>query len=156
MTDFRVTGADQLARAGRALRAQGEAGKGQRKELFKAIQRATRPLKDDVKQAALRDLPRRGGLNRAVASSKITTRTRTGGRNVGVRIVAAGKTVRDLRSLDRGRLRHPVFGNREVWVNQAIRPGWFTRPLEEGAPAVRRELIAAMHTVVRDLTRRSR
>lgn len=43
-----------------------------------------------------------------------------------------------MRDLDRGRLRHPVFGNRKVWVNQRIPAGMFSKAAEkEGAPLVR-------------------
>jgi hypothetical protein len=40
-----------------------------------------------------------------------------------------GKKI-DLQSLDRGRLRHPLFGNRRYWYMQAVRPGWFTSAVE--------------------------
>ncbi len=35
----------------------------------------------------------------------------------------------DLRSLDRGRLRHPLFGNREHWYNESVPRGWWTLSL---------------------------
>jgi hypothetical protein len=37
----------------------------------------------------------------------------------------------DTARTDRGTLRHPVFGNREVWVNQPVKLGWWSRPVEE-------------------------
>lgn len=160
MPDFEVRGADQLARAARALKAQGTSGNGIRKELLRGIRASTKPLIIDVKQSAVTDLPHEGGLNKTVAfDSRFATRTRTSGSQVGVRIVATSKVVRDLEAMDRGELRHPVraTGPRKswVWVEQRIRPGWFSRPLRDGAPTVRKELLRAMERVVHDVTRRS-
>ncbi len=153
LADFRITGAASLAKAASVLKAQGDAAG--RKELLKGIQQATKPLKADVKRSAQTSLPRRGGLNQAVAASTFSTRTRTTGKSVGVRLVVKGRRVRDVAATDRGRLRHPVFGS-DVWVTQSITPGWFTRPLEAGAPAVRRELVASMERVVREIGRKTR
>lgn len=154
--DYRVTGADQIARAARALKEQGPSGVAGRKELLRAIQAGTKELKADVKASARSSLPSGGGLNEVIARSPISTRTRTTGNSVGVRIVASGKPLRDIESTDRGRLRHPVFGNRRAWVNQTIPAGWFTRPLQDGAPTVRKHLLTAMEQIVRNITRSSR
>lgn len=151
--DVRITGADQLGDLGKRLRSAGEDGKGLRKELYRGINRATKPAKADAKAAAARELPQRGGLARLVASSRFSTRTRTGGRNVGVSIVAKGTAVR---TTDRGFLRHPVFGNREVWVTQRVDPGWFTETLQKSAPKVRREVLDAMRDVAEQIARGGR
>lgn len=45
------------------------------------------------------------------------------------------------RLMNRGRWRHPVFGNRDVWVEQ--RPGnrgWFTDTLNAKRPAIRKAI----------------
>jgi len=157
MGDFGVRGAAQVERAAKALKMQGEAGKGLRKEMLRTIQTTTKPLREGLKGSARSTLPKRGGLAATVAGSGISTRTRTTGSKVGVRIVATGgKKVRDIRATDRGRLRHPVFGNPTTWVDQAITPGWWSKPLAAFAPKVRRELLAAMERVNRDIARRSR
>jgi hypothetical protein len=148
--ELRISGADQLGNLSKRLRAAGEDGKGLRKELYRGIQRTTKPLKADARQAATQQLPSRGGLAAQVAKSKLSTRTRGGGRNVGVRIVANGDAAR---STDRGVVAHPVFGNRGVWVRQVVLPGWFTDTMRAGAPAVRKELLQAMSIVARQVTR---
>jgi hypothetical protein len=150
--ELEIRGANQLAQVSKALKAQGEAGKGARKELYKAIQRGTKQLKKDVQANALAELPHRGGLAATVASSKLATKTRGGGQGVGVKIVATGKKVSDLKSMDKGKLRHPVYG-RGAWVMQSVPPGWFTKPLEEGADVVRKELLRAMDDVIRAIER---
>ena len=148
--DLRIRGAEQLGDLSKRLRAAGEDGKGLRRELLKGIQRATKPLKADAKRAAGSKLPQSGGLAAEVARAKFTTRTRTGGRNVGVTILAKGDVVR---SSDRGRIRHPVFGNRSAWVTQDVTPGWFTETMQDSAPKVRGEILEAMQDVARRIAR---
>src|SRR5882757_3447026 len=130
---MKVTGADRLARLGAALKDAGD--KDMRRELFKAMQRAAKPMKAAARTAAREHLPRRGGLGERVAGSKFSAKTSASGKNPGLRIIGAGDL--DLPALDRGRVRHPVFGNRHNWVNQQIPVGWFTNAMNEKAPAVR-------------------
>lgn len=148
--NVRIEGADQLERVGRQLKELGD--KDLRKELFRGFNRATKPLKIAVRTSAELRLPKRGGLNRFVAASRLSTRTRVSGKNVGVRIVAA-KRGSDVEAIDRGRLRHPVFGNRRVWVTQQITPGWFTVPLVAGERTVQRELLQVIDDIERGLSR---
>lgn len=149
MTDVRITGADQLADLSRALRTVGaDERKGLRRELYRGIMRATKPLKKAAQDSAHANLPQRGGLAARVGKSKFRTKTTGGGQNVGVRITSSGGS-----GLDRGRLRHPVFGNRSVWVTQQVEPEWFTRPMRAGAPAVQREILQAMDDVAAKIAR---
>lgn len=142
--ELSVEGSHDLERVARRLKraAAGEL----RKELYRGINRAVKPMKQAAKDAADRELPQRGGLNKFVASSKFGTRTRGFGRSPGVSITAK-KSGHDLRSLDRGRLRHPLFGNRRFWYQQPVRAGWWTQTLNDEAPLVRRELIRVLDDV---------
>lgn len=128
--------ADKLVLLAHATKALGDTQL--RKELLSGLQRAARPLKAAAAAGAASRLPRGGHLNDRVARSKFTARTRTTPRTAGVRIVGAGNL--DLRSLDRGRVRHPVFGHRKTWVNQHVTPGWFTDAMQKGSPIVRAEI----------------
>lgn len=146
--DIVVRGAEDIAAVSKALRAMDD--KELRREFHRGINRATKPLKEDAKANARATLPRRGGLNNFVAKTSLSTRTRSG-QNPGVRIVAqktkkAGRKS-DVNAIDRGRLRHPVFGNRKVWVTQTVTPGWFTKPMENGAERVRKELLGVLDDV---------
>jgi hypothetical protein len=85
-----------------------------------------------------------------VARSKFRVKTRSAGRSPGVRVTAVGVDARVDRT---GKVRHPVYGNRRVWVTQQVKPGWFTDPMEAGAPAVRRELLVVIATVARKVER---
>lgn len=147
--DVQVVGADQLGAIADELKRTGNTEL--RRDLYRGIQRSTKPLRQDVQQAARDKLPRRGKLNEWVAESKFSTRTR-GGKNPGVRITS-GKRGHDMRAIDRGRLRHPVFGNKKVWVTQQVTPGWFSQTLADGAPAVRRELVKVLEDVAERIAR---
>lgn len=155
-----VEGAWQLKVLSRHLKEAGPEGKGLRKELLKEIRKAVEPAKDAARASAAADLPHRGGLAALIAGSKFTSRTKLGGRDVGVIISARHRKTGGrpgmiaLKAMDRGRLRHPVFGNRKVWVTQAVRPGWFTRPMEATAPAVRRDVLDAMEKTAEKIVRR--
>lgn len=154
MAGIEIEGADQLRDLARALKAAGN--KDLKRELLKAAQRSTKPVKAEVAASARRRLPSRGGLNVWVASTKVQTKTRTSGRNVGVTI--AGRPGRrmtptsDVRAINRGRVRHPTYGHRP-WVTQAVRPGFWDEvmegPLTERA---QREFTAAMDRIAKQLT----
>lgn len=145
--DVRITGADNLATLAKELKRIGD--NDLRKEMLRGIRTATKPMVAAAKESAHDELPKAGGLNEIVARSKFSTRTRTAGRSPGVRVVAASGI--NVGSIDRGRLRHPVFGNREAWVTQQVKPGWFTDAMNAHADEVRRELMAALERVARQV-----
>lgn len=150
--DVQIQATRELESVARRLKRAGDADL--RRELLRGINRAVRPLKQAVQDAAVRELPKRGGLNRWVADSKFGSRTRaTAGRDARVTITTK-KAGHDIRAIDRGRLRHPVFGNRTTWVNQEVKPGWFTRTVSDGSPIVRRELERVIDDVARKIGRR--
>ena len=136
-----IRGAHQLGALSKALRSAGDGGKGLRRDLYRGIQRSTKEPKAAATRTAASELPQRGGLAAEVARAKVSTRTRGGGRNVGVRIEAKGKY---LRSTDRGLIRK----------TQRVPAGWFTQTMQESAPGVRREIQQAMQSTA-DAIRRS-
>jgi hypothetical protein len=111
---------------------------------------AAKPMVDAAKESARENLPHSGGLNTYVADgAKIAARNRVSvARSVGVRIVATEGGV-NLTRMDKGVVRHPVYGNRSVWVNQDIASGWFTKPLNERAPVAQAEIVMAMNIIGR-------
>lgn len=144
--DIQVNGAEQLAALAKRLRQAGN--RDLRNELNRGLRRAARPLIADARAHARRTLPQRGGLNEVIARSKFRVSVRTG-RDPGVRIIAKGH---DARLDTRGRLRHPVFGHRDIpWPEQKITPGWFHVPMRAGARHVRRELLKAISEVAKKI-----
>jgi len=138
--DVRIRGAEQLAALSKRCKAAGEQGKGFRKEVLRGIQRSTKAPKAETTRVAGSELPQRGGLAAEVARAKLSTRTRSTGKNVGVQIIAKGKYIR---STDRGFIRG----------TQRVPEGWFTETMQNAAPSVRKEIIDAMESVARQIAR---
>lgn len=123
-------------------KAAAELHKAGRKELQsqirKSVTESTKPFRRKVKQAALDALPAKGGLNRWAAVTP-TAKTEFRGSEVSMRIqMRKGK--HDLESLDKGKARHPVFGNRGAWVTQSVRAGWFTKTVESESNEIRSQV----------------
>lgn len=108
------------------------------------IKVACEPVKGAIKSSALANLPHSGGLNQWVAASRVINTlirsTYTAG--VSVRVSLKGHDIRDL---DSGSIRKPVFGNRKVWRPQEITSGFASTPLKALRPAV----VAACMTAAR-------
>lgn len=85
-----------------------------------------------------------------VDKSVRTTRNPT----VSLRVWAMGKVVeRDVEALDDGRLRHPVYGNRDVWRTTSRPPGLVSQPWSEAEDDIVRAVDDALDQIVRDLER---
>lgn len=151
MAGIEIQGAEKFERVAKALKKVGD--KELRKELYSALNRATKPMRANAKKSAQQRLPRTGGLNKRVARARMSTKRSTG-KNPGVKIVARGMD--QLSLIDQGHVRHPVWGNRGRWVNQPIpdAEGWFTEPMREGAPEARREIVKALDDVAGKLAKK--
>lgn len=143
--EIELRGADQLVELAKRLR---QAPKELRSELYKGINRAAKPLKNEVKQSARDRLPKRGGLNKRVAATKIATKRRITGGGAGVRLI--GTSGYDIGSINRGRVRHKTFGHRP-WVNQTVPKGFWTDPLTKGSSQVQQEIQEVMDMVAKQL-----
>jgi hypothetical protein len=108
-----------------------------------------KPMVPAVRESAATTLPRGGGLAALIAGSKFGVRTRLSSRSLGVKIV--GASPHNIAAMNRGRLRHPVYGH-DVWVTQQVEPGWFDKPLQKRAPAVRSGIKKALDDTGRRLT----
>lgn len=158
VAEIRITGAEQMRRLGIELKAQGEEGKGLRRELLAAMRIAGKPLVEATRASAMANLPKAGGLNEWVASSNIAARNSLTGSRVGTKVVAkkpgGRKGSHDLEASDAGQIRHPVYGR---WLKnqptQDIPPGWFTKPLLAAAPEVQVALLMALTITEEKLAR---
>jgi hypothetical protein len=150
-------GAEQFYALARRLKEADE--KDLRRELYRGLNRAMKPLTAAVRQSAVDVLPRKGGLGAEIARSKMRTQRRTGTRSAGIKLIVTGTGAgsmgreRDIAALDRGRARHPLFGNRGHWYLQAVHPGWFSRPTDNSRPAVQEQLLIAMQDVADKIDR---
>jgi len=107
------------------------------RDINDALKEAARPLLGKAAAAARTSLPQRGGLAASVgrASFKVSVTQR------GVRIVAKGSGVG---GSNRGTISHPVFGNRDRWVKQPVKPGWFDDEMTASAPDVKPDVVAVI------------
>jgi hypothetical protein len=97
------------------------------------------------------------GLRAAVArATRVETST---GRNPGVRLrTNIGQMPANQRKLpvhlNTGRWRHPVHGNREVWVTQTAAPrGWFSRATKDHGPKVRNAAVEVVTATIAQLAK---
>lgn len=145
MADFEIRGGDDLKRVARELKA---AGDGQlRRDLLRGIRESVKPGIPEVRASAASTLPKRGGLADRVAGQQYAVRTSLAAGRVSV----LGKGMKELIDIDKGKLRHPLFGNREKWIGQSVEPGFFTKPLEARGPSIRTAVLKVISDVARKI-----
>jgi hypothetical protein len=143
---YRVTGVRGFTALARRLRQMDNPEL--KKRFYSGINRAAKPLIPAVRRSAATRLPKRGGLAKKIAGSSITTKRRMTGNAAGVRIV--GMNGYDIGSINRGRVRHLVYG-KTPWVNQSVKPLFWDEPMEQGAPAAKQALERVMRDVVKEI-----
>lgn len=149
MIDVEIRGGEDVAALVRRIKAHADA-KAIRSELTKSLNRSTKPIRAAMKADIAPALPSRGGLAALVqAKASLTTSVRSR-LTAGVSIRARHRAY-DLRRLNAGMVRHPVFGDRETWVTQTagITPGFLDKAFESGAADARREIQRAMDDIAR-------
>jgi len=144
--DFEIRGAGELEKLAKRLKDTG--GNDLKKELLRGIREANKPTIAKVKKSAAENLPRRGGLAAKVAKEPIGTRTRLTGNSAGVTI-----SRKRGRGLNAGRLRKPLFGNRDRWYDQPVAKDWFNKPIEDDATQIRNGLQKVMQDVAAKIAR---
>jgi hypothetical protein len=152
-----------LAALTRAIRAE-EDGKQLRKELARDMREALKPgaaeAKSSIMSLSSAGLPTAPALRSSVAK-KIRPEVKLGGRWSGARVKAfKTKNVRNFpnapKRLNRaGGWRHPVFGLREVWVQQHGKVDWFDRAFEGREGQYRAAVEAAMENMARRIASRA-
>lgn len=148
--EVRITGLDDVAKLARDLKKAGDTDL--RREMREAGKRIGKRAEEAVRESA-GDLPSTGGLNSWVqARIKIKPLIRLQGRDVGIRVKTShrGKTgASDIRAMNNGRLRAPLFGDTDHWYLHRIPPGFVTRPLEAMSDDARDEFLTAIDEIAR-------
>ena len=148
--DLKPTKGD-IEQVAKALKSAGT--KELRAKIRKAMSEETKPTRKAVKQSALDNLPKKGGLNKWAAKVP-NANTDFRPKSAGIRIRIAKKG-HDMAALNRGRLRHPLFGDRKHWYTQAIAPGFFTKPIENDGPALKARLLVAIGEFMKQVEKES-
>jgi hypothetical protein len=158
-----ANGSVQLAKLAATLKV--VAARDLRLQMMRGLREGAKPLIPLVHEAADRQLPKAGGLNKRVAAQKVSVSVRTGARTAGVRL-----TTKDLdtKETDSGYVRHPVFNRRykkgpnagkRVWAkkNQPLpaAAGWWSKTLAESAPAVQPAMAKVLYDVAVELQGRA-
>lgn len=116
-----------------------EGGARLREAFARRMRDAVRPSQRAA-QAAIRSMPSRGttpgeSLRSAIAD-EVKISVRTSAPTPSVRLYLGQPNVRRFKTAPRrtqdSRWRHPVFGNREVWVNQPGKRDWFGKAARDG------------------------
>lgn len=79
------------------------------------------------------------------ADVKVSTSVKLASRDpaISVKVWAPGgpsEGNRDVETIDAGNLRHPFFGDRKRWYDQAVRPGFASEPFAAARPAILAEI----------------
>lgn len=156
--DVELRSSGELVRLSRALR--GMDNEQIKKRFRKELREAAKPLVPVVR-TSIQSIPSRTGKGQLRAAMSKATRieVRTSGRQAGVAIRVDGRKMpnrsKTLQSYMEGRKRpwrHPVFGNREVWVRQDPKP-YFFRVVEPAAgPRSRAAVNRVLDSINREIS----
>jgi hypothetical protein len=156
-----VSGAEDFARLARRLQEAGETGL--RRELREAVNDSVKPFEREVSAAEyLKPYLPDPYAEVLSADMRVSTRQRASTVAYGIAVVLQGRLhKREVQRLNRGTLRHPVFGRPDrtrkewAWRTQTggMRPGFFDVAAEAAKPGIRDDIQAAMQRVSGKITR---
>lgn len=155
---FTVRDSGDLRRISRELRRMDD--KELKKRFRKELRAAAAPLVPKVR-ASIRSIPSSRGYSpdglRGALSKAVKLEAKTTGKQAGVAIRVDGRKMpshmKSLPSMVEGkkRWRHPVFGNREAWVNQPSEP-YFYHVFRAAGPAARRAVSKVLNDISKDIS----
>lgn len=147
---FKVIGARQLDTVARVLTEKGNSAALKRR-MTKALNSTADPLKRDQLQSLASGLPKRGGASAQVSSeTRITVQTSYVRGTVTLVDRWPGH---DMTAIDRGSLRHPLYGNREHWFDTAIPPGLLSVPFARNKRRVQVAMVREMNVLAQEIAR---
>jgi hypothetical protein len=143
------SGSARLLAISRALREAGNGGA--MRQVAGVIRDQARPLTLYTAQAALAQLPHKGGLDRRVADEHVEVSVRTGASTAGVSLIMRHH---DAATTDLGYVRHPTFGH-APWKTEEIplARGWWSKTLERRSAEITPYIWRAMEQVAARIQR---
>ncbi|MEV6737874.1 hypothetical protein AB0N14_13465 [Streptomyces sp. NPDC051104] len=155
---IRLQDGGDLRRISRELRRMDD--KEVKKRFRTELRAAAKPLVPKVR-AAIRQIPSKRGYSpdglRGALSKATKLEVKTTGKQAGVAIRVDGRKMpshmKSLPSMVEGkkRFRHPVFGNRNVWVTQTSHP-YFYSALRMAGPVARRAVNRVLDGISKDIS----
>lgn len=147
----RVTGRAQLREVEARLDA---AGKNLSKEDAKALANVAPKVARIIRAQTRTHLPKRNGYAAVMFGALEFEASVKVGRGMTMTVWAKGrKERRDVPVINRGALRHPVFGNREVWRTTRVRPGFIDDGVDKAEPLIVRSIRNAAEKVAKEIVR---
>lgn len=144
---------DGLERVARAYR---DGDKILRRAITKSLRDVAKPLGEAIIREGAEGLPHSGGLSATIRDNgRVTVTASLTGSSPKVTIGLSNRQGIQMASLDKGSLRHPVYGHRSAWVLQSIRAHLFTDAFTSSPQVARVQAAAleAMEATVRDIAR---
>lgn len=175
---IRLEGVEQLQKIADALKEAGD--KDLQKQVSAALRGEAKPLGARVLARGAEEMPHRGGLAARVADiGRVGVSSALRGRVASVQVILRNKGV-DLKSMDAGIVRHPVFlrnrtdllrrktvrgkgghilGGEDrkdwTWVRQSVPAGAFRRAFEAESAEVQQAALKAAQAVLDDVARKA-
>jgi hypothetical protein len=149
VTSGKVEGGAEFIELAHALRDAGD--KVLRLAVYKTLRETAKPIGAEVLRKGAEKMPQRGGLAARVAQGNVTAGSALTGKYPKVELRLRTRDSYSLRQLDRGVLRHPVFGNRQVWVRQSVPEHAFSDAFQEFAPELRRLALKNAEQVLQEI-----
>jgi len=154
--DLRIRGDARLRSVAAQIRATGDKGLG--REMARGLRQATEPIKKGIAASAAATMPAAGGYEALLSKSlrwRVNVRSGAQIANVVLTTYADGtKEKRDLRRLEAGELRHPVWGRKRrlksgkaisnPWAITKIKSGFHKRGTDYAADAAEKEMAAVL------------
>lgn len=158
-----MDGAAKLRAVAAGIKATGNKGLG--REMSAHLRSAAGPVESAILAEVTRVLPARGGYRETVTKSlRFRRNVRTGARTAAVRLVtfAPGtRERRDIPALNKGNLRHPVFGRSRrtaqgrvanPWAVTRIEAGFWDRGTSDAIEVAEREMITVLDDYAQKLS----
>lgn len=147
-----VLGGEELeAKAGDLIR---EAARLQRRVATAADRAVSKTLLPALVEAAPAYVPNRYAALLG-ASLRVKTQVRLSGPAAGVQAQVSAPTGgpkgRDITAIERGRLKHPLWGNKSHWYTDKIRRGFAAETLRKTKPLIVKELDSELARIRKDL-----
>jgi len=152
VASIEVRGKEKLARVADVLTAHAD-GKALRNKMRRSIRGEASAITRDQKAALAAGLGHRGGLAaEATGESRLSVNTRLAGKSVGVTIVDSWKG-HDMKGIDSGLIRHPLFGNRKHWFSTRVPRLMLTRPVLAHRRRIQRAIIVGLDELATEIAK---
>lgn len=148
MPIVRVT-SPNIARLASNIKAHAD-GKALRRELNRGLNSVSKPLRAEMRAAAVGSMPVSGGLRARMEAIASKGRVTPGGARAGVRVNFAKKGY-DPRTL-RGYIKHPLYGNRRLWFTTPAPTDEIEHEFQRQRPEVQRVVAGVMDDIARKVT----